>query len=99
MPGRGRAPPGSAEQYALYARPDRIGTGTGRSLLTEVVSRASAEGFGGMLLWVLRQNERAHRFYERAGFRPDGTEETFEAAGTLVPEVRYFRALTPPAAA
>ncbi|MFF2136603.1 GNAT family N-acetyltransferase [Streptomyces sp. NPDC058193] len=93
------APPGSAELYALYAHPDRIGTGVGRSLLTEVVSRASAEGFGGMALRVLRENERARRFYEQAGFRPDGTAEAFEAAGTLVPEVRYIRPLTPPAAA
>ncbi|RAS29045.1 hypothetical protein BCL80_107157 [Streptomyces avidinii] len=49
-------------------------------------------------LWVLKENVRARRFYERAGFRPDGAEETFEAGGARVPEVRYTRPLTPPAA-
>lgn len=90
------ARPGSGELYALYVHPARIGTGTGRALLTEVNSRASAEGFGEMALWVLKENVRARRFYERVGFRPDGKEESFEAGGTLVPEVRYVRPLTPP---
>lgn len=46
-----------------------------------------------MLLWVLKGNARARRFYERAGFRPDGAEEPFEVEGVAVPEVRYVRAL------
>ncbi|MFJ4841184.1 GNAT family N-acetyltransferase [Streptomyces sp. NPDC088746] len=93
------ARPGSAELYALYVHPDRIGTGTGRALLTEVIARARAEGFDGMSLWVLKDNTRARRFYEQARFRPDGAEETFEAGDAMVPEVRYVRTLTQPAAA
>lgn len=46
---------------------------------------------------VIRDAER-RRSYERAGFRPDGSEETFEAGGAQVPEVGYVRALTPPPA-
>lgn len=42
-----------------------------------------------MLLWVLEGNARARRFYERSGFRADGTEEPFEVDGVAVPEVRY----------
>lgn len=91
--------PGSAELYALYVHPDRTGTGTGRALLAEVTARARADGYAGMSLWVLKENVRARRFYERAGFGPDGTEEPFEAGGAVVPEVRYVRAITPPAAA
>ncbi|WP_406144494.1 GNAT family N-acetyltransferase [Streptomyces sp. NBC_01012] len=83
------APPGTAELYALYAHPDHIGTGTGRALLTEVTTRARADGFTGLSLWVLKDNTHARRFYERAGFRPDGTEETSETGGAMVPEVRY----------
>lgn len=41
---------------------------------------------------MLKENARARRFYERAGFAADGAEETFEADGVLVPEVRYVRA-------
>ena len=93
--GSGR--PGSGELYALYVHPDRIGTGTGRALLTEVTARARADGFAAMSLWVLKENTRARRFYERAGFRPDGAEEAFDTGGAMVPEVRYVRTLSPPA--
>ncbi|MEV8225468.1 GNAT family N-acetyltransferase [Streptomyces sp. NPDC079167] len=89
--------PGSGELYALYVHPDRIGTGTGRALLAEVTARARADGFAGMSLWVLKENTRARRFYERAGFRPDGAEVASDTGGALVPEVRYVRSLTPPA--
>jgi hypothetical protein len=47
-----------------------------------------------MYLWVLRDNARARRFYERSGFRADGVEEPYEVAGVAVPEVRYARELT-----
>ncbi len=92
------ARPGSAELYALYVHPGRVGTGIGGALLAEVTARASADGFGEMTLWVLKENLRARRFYERAGFGPDGAEEPFEAGGAVVPEVRYVRPLGPPAA-
>lgn len=58
-----------------------------------------AAGFHEMALWVLKENWRARRFYERAGFLPDGAEEPFEVGGAVVPEVRYVRALMGPAAA
>nr|PPQ62188.1 GNAT family N-acetyltransferase [Streptomyces sp. QL37] len=88
----------SAELYALYVHPDHIGTGTGRALLAEVTTRARADGYTGMSLWVLKENARARRFYERAGFRPDGAEEAFDTGGAMVPEVRYVRTLSPPGA-
>ncbi|WP_282685466.1 MULTISPECIES: GNAT family N-acetyltransferase [unclassified Streptomyces] len=84
------------ELYAIYVLPEHIGTGTGRALLTELTARATAAGHADMTLWVLRENAPARRFYERAGFRPDGGEDTFLAGGTLVTEVRYVRRLTPP---
>ncbi|MFF3638812.1 GNAT family N-acetyltransferase [Streptomyces sp. NPDC002250] len=82
---------GDAELYAVYLDPDHLGTGVGRALLAESVERCA--GHPRMLLWVLKENTRARRFYERAGFRWDGAEEPFEAGGELVPEVRYARAL------
>lgn len=93
----GRPLPG-CELYAIYVLPEHIGTGTGRALLTELTARAVAAGHPEMALWVLRENAAARGFYERAGFRPDGSEEDFEAGGIMVPEVRYVRPLTPPAA-
>ncbi|MGW0608959.1 N-acetyltransferase family protein [Streptomyces sp. NPDC002788] len=82
-----------AELYAIYVHPERVGHGAGRALLGESVARCSAAGHGRLLLWVLRENDRARRFYERAGFRADGAEEPFEVDGVAVPEVRYARPL------
>ncbi|MER6195314.1 GNAT family N-acetyltransferase [Streptomyces cyaneofuscatus] len=93
----GRPLPG-CELYAIYVLPEHIGTGTGRALLAELTARAVAAGHPRMALWVLRENAAARRFYERAGFGPDGAEDRFRAGGVLVTEVRYVRPLTPPAA-
>lgn len=85
---------GEVELYAIYVHPDLLGRGVGRALLRESADRCAAAGHERMLLWVLKDNVRARRFYERAGFRPDGAEEPFEAAGVEIPEVRYARVLT-----
>jgi ribosomal protein S18 acetylase RimI-like enzyme len=82
-----------AELYAIYVHPDQVGQGVGRALLTESVTRCTAAGHGRLLLWVLKENDRARGFYERAGFRTDGAEEPFEVDGIAVPEVRYARTL------
>lgn len=94
-PAQGEDPEGEApdedegELYALYARPDVIGTGVGRALLDEVLRRAPHPA---VRLWVLEGNARARRFYERAGFHPDGGVLVDETDGFPVPELRYRRA-------
>lgn len=89
-PGR---PGDDAELFALYVDPPLIGTGTGRALMAAALDRGAEHGFARMLLWVLRGNHRARRFYEAAGFVPDGREVPFEVAGAAVPEVRYVTTL------
>ncbi|WP_406398529.1 GNAT family N-acetyltransferase [Streptomyces sp. NBC_00879] len=86
-------PAGVCELYAIYVLPDRVSTGVGRALMDELTGRAEADGFERMLLWVLKENDRARRFYGKAGFAPDGAEEPFEVEGVEVPEVRYARRL------
>ncbi|MEU3853416.1 GNAT family N-acetyltransferase [Streptomyces sp. NPDC029554] len=78
-----------AELYAIYVHPDHLGQGAGQALLAETVSRCAAAGHGRLLLWVLEENVRARRFYERAGLQPDGAVAPFEVEGVMVPEVRY----------
>ncbi|MFJ1597349.1 GNAT family N-acetyltransferase [Streptomyces sp. NPDC088261] len=89
-------PAGTAEVYALYVRPDRIATGVGRALMNALTAAAEEAGHETLVLWVLKENDRARRFYTRSGLAPDGAEEPYDAAGTPVPEVRYARPLTPP---
>lgn len=81
------------ELYAIYVLPEHLSKGVGRALMAELTWRAEAEGFRSIRLWVLKGNERARRFYEIAGFLPDGTEELYHVDGTQVPEVRYARRL------
>jgi len=57
------------ELYALYVRATHWGTGLGFALFETAVGDRAA------YLWVLVGNERAIRFYERQGFRLDGTED------------------------
>jgi len=90
----GEVPAEDAELYAIYVHPDRLGAGVGRALIQESIRRCRAAGHPRMYLWVLEENARARRFYERSGFRPDGTQEPFEVDGVEVPEVRYVKELT-----
>lgn len=85
------------EVYSLYLLPEQIGRGIGRALAEEVRRRAEVRGFGRLRLWVLEENTRARRFYERAGYAFDGGREPFTVGGVDVPEVRYTMALDRPA--
>src|ERR1700733_8556616 len=80
------------ELYALYVHPDWWSTGTGRSLMDHVLAKVSRAGFPNVMLWVLERNARARRFYERAGFRPDGASHVLDGLGGVI-EIRYRRAL------
>jgi len=50
-------------------------------------------GFTAVVLWVLETNARARRFYEVAGFAPDGGEQVETFGAVPLREVRYRRAL------
>ena len=84
-----------AELYALYVHPAWWSTGTGRALMERVLARSSAARYASITLWVLRDNQRARRFYEKAGFAADGATNVLTGLGG-VPELRYRRALDPP---
>ncbi|MER7026390.1 MULTISPECIES: GNAT family N-acetyltransferase [Streptomyces] len=91
--GPGPEPAPVGELFALYVTPQLIGTGIGHALMTAALKHAREAGFGELRLWVVRGNTRAQRFYTRAGFTPDGTEQTDEVDGVPVPELRYRRTL------
>src|ERR1700691_3096251 len=63
------ADPGrTGEVGAIYLRPGSIGQGLGRLLMDAVVSGLAGLGYADATLWVLDENARARRFYERAGW-------------------------------
>jgi GNAT superfamily N-acetyltransferase len=81
-----------AELYALYVHPAWWSTGTGRALMDQVLAKVRATGYGCITLWVLEANARARRFYQRAGFIPDGARHVLDDLGGVT-EIRYRRGL------
>jgi GNAT superfamily N-acetyltransferase len=80
---------GDLELYAIYLDPEAWGRGVARDLMRTVL--ADVPDGVPMTLWVLAQNERAHHFYRRHGFQPDGVERMDDIADTPVTEVRFRR--------
>jgi RimJ/RimL family protein N-acetyltransferase len=86
--------PGHAcEVSAIYLLPQAWGHGLGRELMTAALERIATHGYQHVTLWVLRENVRARRFYEAAGFTADGAEKLEDIAGSPITEVRYRRSL------
>jgi ribosomal protein S18 acetylase RimI-like enzyme len=83
-------PAAGAEIYAIYVNPQEWSGGAGSALMTEAIRRLRGAGLSPIRLWVLADNHRARRFYERHGFGPDGTVEPYVVSdGTVLDEVRY----------
>ncbi len=80
---------GTAEVYAIYLLPEVVGTGVGRRLFEHAVDDLRRRGFRTATLWVLEANERARRFYERAGWRTDGAVNQERIDRANLPTVRY----------
>jgi GNAT superfamily N-acetyltransferase len=83
----------AGELVALYVDPPRFRTGTGRLLLEAATSRMRADGFADAVLWVLRGNEVAERFYAAAGWRRDGAEREEQPYGVVSTVLRMRRSL------
>ena len=58
-----------------------------------VLSALETAGFEAAYLWVLRENERARRFYAAAGFSGNGDLYTVEIEGKLLTDDRFIRRL------
>ncbi len=88
-------PATTGEVQAIYLAPPAWGQGTGRELMAAAVARLASTGFTRATLWVLDTNARARRFYEAAGWSPDGATKSDDRHGTPITEVRYARPLPP----
>jgi len=62
--------------HRLYVHPARQSIGIGRSLLTASVGHLRQGGAHTATLWVLETDQGARAFYERLGWKPDGTRQT-----------------------
>lgn len=79
--------PDAGEVYAIYVLEEYYGKSAGYRLMSAALEKLAA--FPRAVVWVLRGNERAIRFYLRCGFRFDGCEKDI-LLGTPVTEVRMI---------
>jgi GNAT superfamily N-acetyltransferase len=62
----------------LYVVPERWGTGLAVELHDRALDEVRSLGSGSCKLWVLEDNARARRFYERRGWRENGESRVVE---------------------
>ncbi len=76
---RGEEAPETGEIFAMYVLPEYWGTGVAQQLMEAALNQLWE--YPEICLWVLKENTRAIRFYEKSGFRPDGGEKVSEIIG------------------
>jgi GNAT superfamily N-acetyltransferase len=81
------------ELYAIYVDPGSWGSGSGPALLERAEAHL-ARDYVQATLWVLEENPRARRFYERAGWAPDGARKEDVWFDVTAAEVRYRKRLS-----
>ena len=77
--GLGDESPGAGEVYALYVLSEFYGKGVAQALMKAGLEKISASSK--ICLWVLKENKRAIRFYEKCGFSPTGEEKHLPSLG------------------
>jgi ribosomal protein S18 acetylase RimI-like enzyme len=82
----------TGELYTLYVVPAHWSTGVGRALTDAALHGLRTAGYRRVVLWTLTENARARRFYDKAGFVPDGATNILAGLGR-VEELRYVRDL------
>jgi predicted GNAT family acetyltransferase len=93
------AEPAVAEIHGFYVHPDAWGSDVAEALMTQTCSALAANS--GVVLWTLREAQRARRFYEKVGFRTTGRERAeslsdwTSGASVERPAVEYARTLAP----
>lgn len=92
-PARGSNTGRIGEIYSIYVDPERWGRGIGTALM-DVTFDFMAPRFEKAVLWVVRENEKARRFYEARGFHEDtGNLKTYTFFNYAVLCARYSRSL------
>ena len=83
----------NCEIELLYTHPRVWGRGVGRDLLAAGEAQLREGGCDEASLWTEERNERPRRFYEAAGWRPDGEVKERMWNGAPLRELRYRKTL------
>lgn len=80
---------GWGEIVSFYLLPEYFGKGFAESLLATILEELTNEGFSNIYLWVLSDNTRARRFYEKQGFLSTDETSIINIAGKDLLEIKY----------
>ena len=78
------------EIVAIYLLPEVWRSGAGNELLQMALRKLKKNGFKKICLWVLKDNIRARKFYEKNGFIVSGNEREIEISECKMSEVEYI---------
>lgn len=87
---RDKALPDWGEIVSIYLLPEYINRGYGSSLFESVLQDMKQSGYRDTYLWVLKDNQRARRFYEKKGFHCSKDEYTIKILDKELVDVRYI---------
>ena len=79
----------AGEVLVIYLAPEARGQGLGRAIFSHAVEDLRGRGFHPIVVWVFEANAVARRFYEAAGFLPDGARQPVDFGDVSLPEIRY----------
>ncbi|MGI6464581.1 MAG: GNAT family N-acetyltransferase [Methanobacterium sp.] len=85
--------PDAGEIIGIYLLPSYWGMGYGRKMMEFGINKLHELGYSYCCLWVLENNIRARKFYEKYGFIFDGTKKEINLGRPLV-EIRYMLSLS-----
>ena len=78
----------AGEVYAIYLLEAFWNNSYGKQMMDFAVEKLKRAGYREVIVWVLEDNQRARRFYEKYGFVHDGCYKNIEIGEILV-ETRY----------
>lgn len=79
----------SGELWMINAHPEAFGTGVATALHRRALDQLRSDGHHRAALWVVDDNRRARRFYEREGWSEDPVHKEDRFGDRTVVEVRY----------
>lgn len=80
--------PNAGEIVGFYLIEEFWGKGVGKKMMNYSIDTLKNMGYNEVILWVLEENGRARRFYEKCGFVFDGTKKEITIGKPLI-EIRY----------
>jgi ribosomal protein S18 acetylase RimI-like enzyme len=82
---------GTGEIWSIYLHPEYSGQGIGSVLMNFLCDKLKKSGFAKVSVWVLEKNEKAVKFYNKHGFKQDGTKDIRISGGDILKEIRLSK--------